>query len=396
MKTKLSFLTLIIVFTAGLFFSSTFKVSAQTSTEMVSASGTAIMVDQIPMPARQADELFDARVVEIVEEKEVTTPDGRAVTQQRVKMKGLEGTWKDKEFEFNGISEIIAIGSNHYKQGDKVIVNYQIDGNGEDVFYIADYIRRWPLYLLAFLFALIITIVGKAKGFRSLIALLVSFTIILKGTVPLILAGWNPLLVGIATCVVIFLFMIYLTDGWNTKSHLAIVSLTISLVFVALLSLLFTWLTRLTGMAGEETLFLIGIGKSAIDFKGLFLAGVLIGALGVLDDMVIGQIEAVAQIKTANPKLPSKKVFTMAMQVGNAHIGAMVNTLFLAYAGASLPLLILFSIKEPPFLTFGQVINHELIASEIVRTLVGSIGLALAMPIATYLATYFYKPKTSV
>ena len=338
--------------------------------------------------------LFEAKIVEIVEERTVKTDDGKEVKQQKVKMKGSEGEWKNKEIVFNGISEIIAVTGNVYKKGDRVIVSHQIDSEGDDVFYIADYVRRWPLYLLAFIFALAITLVGKAKGFRSLIALGISFTVILKLSIPLILMGWNPLVVGIGTCILIFLLIIYLTDGWSTKSHLAIISLTISLIIVALLSLLFTWLTRLTGMAGEETLFLLGVGRQALDFKGLFLAGVLIGALGVLDDVVIGQIEAVAQIKEANPKLPEKKIYSMAMEVGNAHIGAMVNTLFLAYAGASLPLLILFSIKEPPFLTFGQVINNELIAGEIVRTLVGSIGLALAMPIATYLAAYFYNPKS--
>lgn len=342
----------------------------------------------------QEEVLFEAKVVQILEERTVKTADGREVVQQNLKLLGLEGEWKNKEFEFKGISDIVAIGANHYKVDDKVLVNYQIGPDGEDVFYIADYIRRWPIYILAFLFTLIIAIVAKAKGIRSLISLILSFAIILKATIPLILAGWNPLLVGIATCLVIFLLMIYITDGWNTKSHLAILSLGIALIIVALLSLLFTSLTRITGMAGEETLFLIGIGKQAIDFKGLFLAGVLIGALGVLDDMVIGQIEAVSQIKEANQKLPVKKVFSMAMKVGNAHIGAMVNTLFLAYAGAALPLLILFSINEPPFLTFGQVINNELIASEIVRTLVGSIGLALAMPIATFFASKFYNPKS--
>ncbi len=342
--------------------------------------------------AKPVNDLFEAKIIEIVAEKEVKTPEGQSVTQQKIKMRGLKDTWKNVEFEFDGISEIISVGSNVYKKGDHVLVNHQIDPDGNDVYYIADYVRRWPLYFLAFLFALSITLVGKTRGFRSLIALVTSFIIILQGTVPLILAGWNPLVVGIATCVLIFVVLIYITDGWNNKSHLAILSLAISMVIVALFSWLFTYLTRLTGTASEETLFLIGIGKKAIDFKGLFLAGVLIGALGVLDDIVIGQIEAVEQIKKANPKLPVKQTIKLALDVGNAHIGAMVNTLFLAYAGASLPLLILFSIKEPPFLTFTQVINSEMIASEIVRTLVGSLGIALAMPLATYLAAKFYRP----
>ncbi|MDF1496750.1 MAG: YibE/F family protein [Patescibacteria group bacterium] len=390
---------------AVLAFSFGFNAFAQITTNAANITSTPGLIEEpITNPenitnknsnTKPVDDLFEAKVIEILEERPVSQPDGSVVVQQKVKMRGLKNIWKDFEFEFNGISEIIAVSGNVYKKGDHVLVNHQIDSDGNDVYYIADYIRRWPLYFLAFLFALTITVVGKARGFRSLIALIISFLIILKGTIPLILAGWNPLAVGILTCILIFIFLIYITDGWNHKSHLAILSLAVAMVIVALLSWIFTYLTRLTGTSSEETLFLIGIGEKAIDFKGLFLAGVLIGALGVLDDIVIGQIEAVEQIKKANPKLPVKQTFKLALDVGNAHIGAMVNTLFLAYAGASLPLLILFSINEPPFLTFGQVINSELIAGEIVRTLVGSLGIALAMPLATYLAASFYKPKNS-
>jgi len=391
--------------TVAIFTTFTLPVTAQTTTDATEVP--AVMINNgagdlteteglsvVGENTKPVDDLFEAKVLEITEERQVNSADGTRVTQQNIKMKGVGDKWKNVEFSFIGISEVIAISSNVYKKGDRVLVNHQIDSDGNDVYYIADYVRRWPLYLLAFLFALTITLVGKARGLRSLIALIISFLIILKGTIPLILAGWNPLAVGIATCVLIFIFLIYITDGWSHKSHLAIFSLAISMVVVALLSWIFTYLTRLTGTSSEETLFLIGIGKKAIDFKGLFLSGVLIGALGVLDDIVIGQIEAVDQIKKANPKLPVRQSFKLALNVGNAHIGAMVNTLFLAYAGASLPLLILFSVHEPPFLTFGQVINSELIASEIVRTLVGSLGIALAMPLATYLATKFYRPKT--
>ena len=145
---------------------------------------------------------------------------------------------------------------------------------------------------------------------------------------------------------------------------------------------------RISGLS-EEAAALIGFGKTAINFSGLLLAGIIIGTLGVLDDVVISQIEAVQQIKFANPTLSKLKVFNMAFKIGNAHLGAVVNTLFLAYAGASLPLLLLFSVDIPPLLTFRQVINNEMLATEIVRTLVGSIGLALAIPLTTVLATYF-------
>ena len=371
------------------------KAQENTSSTAEIASPTTTEAQIEALSKETLNEIFEARVLEILDQREIPREDGSFGIQQNLKLKGLEGTWKGKEFEFDGISEIDAVSANVYKKGDRVIVNYQTDLDGNDVFYVVDFVRRWPLYLLAILFALAITIIGKVKGLRSLLALVLSFLIILKLTVPLILAGWPPLTVGVVTCVIIFLAIIYLTDGWNQKSHLAVISLILSLIVVALLSALFTHLTRITGTASEETLFLIGIGAKAIDFKGLFLAGLLIGALGVLDDVVIAQIEAVVQIKKLNPKLPWTKTFTSALEVGNAHLGAMVNTLFLAYAGASLPLLMLFSIKQAPFLTFNQVINGELIASEIVRTLVGSLGLAVAIPISTYLAAKYFIVRES-
>ena len=112
-----------------------------------------------------------------------------------------------------------------------------------------------------------------------------------------------------------------------------------------------------------------------------------------MDDVVISQIESVAQLKIANPKLKPKKLFEMAFEIGRTHMGAMINTLFLAYAGAALPLLLLFSLKQEPFLTFNQIMNNEMIAIEIVRSIVGSIGIVLAIPIATYLATHFINVK---
>lgn len=144
-------------------------------------------------------------------------------------------------------------------------------------------------------------------------------------------------------------------------------------------------------MAQEETIFLASFGQGVINFNGLLLAAILIGTLGVLDDVVISQIEAVAQIKEANPTLSPSKVFTHAFNIGKTHLGALTNTLFLAYAGAALPLLLLFGIKQPPFLSFSQVINNEIVATEIVRAFAGNIGLALSVPIATFLAAYYYK-----
>jgi len=332
------------------------------------------------------EEVVEAVVTRVLEEKELTRDDGSSYSQQNLKLKGLDGEWKDQEFTFEGISDLEVVSANIYEEGDKVLVNISQDIEGNNVFYVFDYIRRGQLIWLAIIFSLVIILIGGWKGFRSLISLLLTFLVILKFIVPQILNGNNPILIGAVGAFFILVLIIYVTEGLNRKSHLAVISILISISITGLLSLLFTSLTKLTGMAQEEVMFLVGFGKSAIDFRGLLLAAIMIGTLGVLDDVVISQIETVRQIKSANSNLSQREVFKKAFQVGKSHMGSMVNTLFLAYAGASLPLLLLFSLKEPPFASFGMVINSEIIATEIVRTLVGSVGLALAVPIATYLA----------
>lgn len=332
------------------------------------------------------EESFEAHVVQILDTRQ-TEKDGVGVTQQNLKLRGLDGNWKGKEMEFRGIGDVELFGANTYKVGDRVLVQRSQDPeSGEDIFFVVDYVRRGWLYTLAALFLFVIFMVAGIKGLRALLSLLVSFAIIMGVLVPLILAGWSPVPVAVIVCTAMFVGMVYITEGFNRKSHLAIASIGLSLLLVGLLSLFFTWITRLTGTAQEETMFLTGLTKQAVNFRGLLLAGILLGTLGVLDDVVIGQIESVTQIRKANPYLPWKKVFAMSMEVGKAHLGSMVNTLFLAYAGASMPLLLLFSIKQPPFVNFSQAINNEMIATEIIRTLLGSLGIALSMPIATYLA----------
>lgn len=331
----------------------------------------------------QADEIFNAKVTKIIEEKEVTRENGSLFYQQNLELKGLTDKWKDKIITYQGISEMDLIGLSRFKVGDKVVVQKSSAPDSEDQFFITDYVRQDSLYWL----------IGQKKGFKSLLGLIISFLIIIKLMLPQILAGSNPIIVGIIGSLAILTIIIYLSDGFNQKSNLAILSVLISLTITMVLSLIFTNLVNLTGMVQEEATFLLGLGQHVINFKGLLLAGMLIGAVGVLDDVIVGQIETVKQIKEANPNLKNKQVFKMAYQVGNTHLGAIVNTLFLTYTGASLPLMLLFIIKQEPFISFNQVINNEIIATELVRTFVGSIGIALSMPIATFLGAYLLKNK---
>jgi len=342
------------------------------------------------------DQVFKAKVIKILEEKNIERDDGSKALQQNLLLRGLEKEWKNKEFEFHGISDIDVAGANIYRVGDKVLVSETKGGEGDTEYYILDFVRSGYLYLLAFIFCVIIVVIGRKKGVKSLISLIVSFFIVIKFIVPQIINGGNPLVIGVFGSLMILAIIIYLTEGWNKKSHIAVASVFFSLLVTFFLSWIFVYLTRLTGMAQEEAIFLTGINNGMINFKGLLLAGILIGTVGVLDDIIIGQVESVRQIKKANPNLSNKEVYKAAYEVGNTHLGAIVNTLFLVYAGASLPLLLLFYLSPSGTVSFTQAINNETIVTEIVRTLVGSIGVALSMPISTFLATILLKDKRPV
>lgn len=330
---------------------------------------------------------FKAEVIEVIKIEEKIREDGTKFKQQDLKLLGLEGAWENEEIIYKGISNIEVANANFYKAGDSVYVDGYTDESGQDIFYVVDFVRSGYLYILFIIFILAVLLVGRLKGLKALVSLFLSFVVIIKFILPQILNGRDPFLISLIGGLLILGIIIYLTEGFKRKSHIAVLSVLISLSVTLMLSVIFTKLAKLSGLAQEDAAFLIGIGSAEINFQGLLLAGFIIGAIGVLDDIIVGQIEAVEQIRAANPHLPTKKVFKLAYKIGNTHLGAIVNTLFLTYAGATLPLLLLFIINQNSGLTFNRLINTEIVSTEIVRTLVGSIGVMLSMPIATFLAS---------
>jgi len=332
------------------------------------------------------DEIFKAKVIEIIKQQKTILPDGTETEQQNLKLRGLEGNFINKEINFIGIGEFDVIKKNIYQVGDKILAVATYDHEGNAQYYITDYVRTNELLWLVIIFILSLFIVGGWKGLRSLMALIITFLIIIKFIIPNILFGSSPMPITLIGCFFILLFIIYLTEGFKTKSHIAVVSILISLIITIFLSWFFVNLTKLSGLTNENVSFLININGQTINFQGLLLAGIIIGVLGVLDDVVISQIATVEQIFKANKYQSKKEVFQKAYKVGISHISSMSNTLFLAYAGVSLPLLILFASGQSAFSNLFQIINNEAIATEIVRTLAGSVGLILAVPIATLIA----------
>lgn len=335
------------------------------------------------------EEIFKAKVIEVLEQADWQRADGSWARRQTLKLQGREGLWQGQEIVFDGQDDVLT--ANEYKSGDMVLVHRSLGLDGESDFYVIGFHRATRLYWLAALFALSVILVGRLKGVRSLLVLLLTFLVILKFIIPKILAGADPLLVSIVGALFILMLAVYITEGFKKTSTIAVVAILFTLMVAGLFSAWFAALARLSGFASEEAAYLIGLAGGGLNVKGLLLAGIIIGTLGVLDDVVISQVALVQELKNANPHLSKVKIYHLAMRVGVSHLSSMVNTLFLAYAGVSLPLLILFSIKQPPFLTFNQVLNNELVATEIVRTLAGSTALVLAVPIATFLAAHFIK-----
>jgi uncharacterized membrane protein len=244
-----------------------------------------------------------------------------------------------------------------------------------------DFERRGPMLILAALFALVVLVFARWRGALSLVGLAISLLIVLLFAVPAILDGHSALLVAVVGSVAVAYTTIPLAHGWGPKSLAALLGSVVSLMLTALLAVIFTNLTHLTGLSSEEAIFL-QIGNADVSLQGLLLAGIVIGALGVLDDVTISQASTVMALRRANPGLAFRRLSGLALDVGRDHVSATVNTLVLAYVGAALPILLLFSAAD---LGVGDALNLEVVAKEVVATLVGSIGLIAAVPITTAL-----------
>jgi uncharacterized membrane protein len=334
------------------------------------------------------DAIFRARVVEILAEEKKALPDGGESVQQDLKLVGLEGDLIGTEVVSKGIGEVATVAKEDYRPGDLVLVAQSFGPDEEPVYYVVDRVRSGALAWLAGIFVVLLLAVGRWKGLRSLLALGFSFAVIVKYIIPQILSGVSPLFVTFIGSMAILLAIIYVTEGFKPRAHLSVIAIFIGLLLTIALSYLFVAWASLSGAASEDVLFLFDLPGGTINLQGLLLAGIIIGALGVLDDIVISQVATVEELKRTDPGLGSKELFRRAYSVGVSHIASMTNTLFLAYAGAALPLLILFASGESAVQSWGQAINTELVATEIVRTLAGSIGLVLVVPIATAIAAW--------
>ena len=324
-------------------------------------------------------ELVHGRIIEVLPETDPSVPNVRIEVIEGIT--GGPATGDVVEGFLQGPNGIEA--RPDFAVGDEVIVNISTD---PDFGFVAvnDRYRVPTLALLLGLFAVAVTVVGGWRGVRSLIALALTLAVIIKLVVPMILAGWNPawVAIGAATGVTIVTFL--LTEGARRQTVAAAVGTAVSLTLVAVLATVFDSLSRFTPLRGSESAgFLLSLGGTEVDLGGLVLAAVIFGALGVLDDVTVTQAATVQELYESDPRTGRLELAGRAMNVGRSHIAATVNTLVLAYVGASLPLIVLFAAgRQDPML----VVSGEVVAVEVVRALVGSIGIVAAVPITTAIA----------
>jgi uncharacterized membrane protein len=269
-----------------------------------------------------------------------------------------------------------------FSEGQGVVLAYAPQAPKDLQYSVSDVERGFPMALLAGIFAVAVIVVGRLRGVMALIALVISFAVLTLFILPAILRGDNPLLVAVIGGSAIMLIALYLSHGLNARTSVAVIGTLCSLFLIGILGSGFISWTHLTGNTDDQT-GLIHALYPGIDMRGLLLAGIIIGALGVLDDVTVTQTSAVWELRDADPTASWRKLYLAGMRIGRDHIASVVNTLVLAYAGAALPLLLLFSVARSGVL---QVAGSELVAQEIVRTLVGSIGLVASVPLTTALA----------
>lgn len=334
------------------------------------------------------DETVRARVTAIQEEG-MTTIAGKEQAYQVVEVEVLEGEFSQSRLSLDVGKNQIMPEDYLFDVGDVVLVNAGTNMvSGEPSVYFVDFVRENAILIIFAVFAGMAFLVGGKTGLRSLLGSLVSLLIIYLFVIPQILKGRNPLMVSIIGSALFLGLSLYIVYGWRAMTHTAVIGMIASLFLTGAFSIFAVHMARLTGFGDDNMTFLVQQSSITLDMRGILLGSIIIGSLGILDDLVVGQASSVFQLYKTDPNLPFRDLYKRAMIIGRDHVSAAVNTLILAYAGESLPMLLLFSLTE---VDLRLALNVSYITEEIVRALAGTTGLFMSIPIATFLACSWVK-----
>jgi uncharacterized membrane protein len=330
---------------------------------------------------------YKAKVVEITKTFERPIYEGRTMQGQTVRVEILDGDRKGETVMFDNDYIIL-------KEGQRFYLNHFIDMNEVGTYMVFDVERKPQLLFLFLFFAICVVALGGLEGARSLVALGISIAVIVTILIPALVAGYNPLIISSLVGSLILAVAIYSTHGLNMHSTIALAGTVGAVIVTSILAFLASSGTSLTGKADEVAAYLdLNAVQGQFNFFNLLIASMIIGALGVLDDIAITQVAVVSELYTTDKTLSRFELYRRALRVGRAHVGALVNTLVLAYVGVALPSVMLMFQNKTPLLS---IINIEYFATEIVRALVGSIGLIFAVPLTTALAVYILYGRKNI
>lgn len=341
-----------------------------------------------PAAAQEVQEDFKesvrAEVIEILDERTrpITGTDRERLVQD-VSIEVLEGERSGARATFeNDLVELAP--------GDRIFVNRIVGIDEQEHFVFHDYDRRWQLLAVGGIFvALLLWFAGK-QGARALVSLLLSIGAILFMLIPALLAGYPPAWTSLGIAALILALVLFLTHGINPRSVIAFVGTTSAVALTCAIAAVWVSWMKLTGFVSDATVYLNFSTDFQLDFTGLLLGSIIIGVLGVLDDVSITQASVVQELKAANPSFNLRQLYQRAIRVGRDHVGSLVNTLALAYVGVSLPLVLLLARTDA---SLSSLINQEIVAAEILRIIVGSIGLIMAVPLTTIAAAWWFSER---
>ncbi|ADY57145.1 YibE/F family protein [Syntrophobotulus glycolicus DSM 8271] len=364
----------------------------------VSTEGTAPAEGIAPAEGTApAEETVRGKILDITENKEKENDlqysgGEMKIIYQDIKVHILSGEHKGETVIAQNVIDERMVYNLKLKVGQEVITQIVEDNDGKVVnAYVTEIYRQTYLTYLLILFLFSLVVFGKVKGLKTIVTLAITGLAILKLLLPGILAGYNPILLTVGICAVITALSLFIISGINRKSVAAIIGTTGGVLVAGMIAMIFGSLASLTGLGEQETQMLAFIPReNGFDFEGLLFTAIIIGALGAIMDIAMSISSSLYEIETLKPEITPKELVRAGMNIGGDVMGTMSNTLILAYVGASLPLLLLFMAHAIPF---QQFINWDMISSEVVRALAGSIGIILTIPLTTIVATILRKKK---
>jgi uncharacterized membrane protein len=361
---------------------------------LATVAGLVLLWPTEPGPSVVGAERVDATIVDVypcvdVAEPDQETPDVPSPTEECLEALVTVDAGRDA-----GEQVLVPLpygpGVPDFAPGDEVVLGGIPDAPLESRYEVLDFQRTTPLLLLAVLFSLAVVALSRWRGVAALVGLGLSVVVLATFVLPALLAGESPLAVAVVGSSAIMIITLYFSHGISVRTSVALLGTLISLTLTGLLGAYFTQAAHFAGLADESSAYL-GSLESDIDIRGLLLAGLVIGALGVLDDVTVTQTAAVWEIARADPDASRRRLVTAGLRVGRDHVAATVNTLVLAYAGAALPVLLLFAVAGQGVV---DTVTTEVVAQEVVRALVGGLGIVAAVPVTTLLAALAVRERT--